>query len=110
MEEAQKILWGAAALISLVPVAQVIINAVNLGRTKAKDDKSDGAQSATVLVELGTIKGGIQDIKDEQKAQRETNVEVLQRLTAVEESSKQAHKRIDRLHEHGAHTEGERNA
>ena len=110
MDEAQTILWGAAALIALVPLGQVIINAINLGRTKTKDDKADSAQNATVLVELGTIKSGIQDIKAEQKAQRETNIEFVQRLTAVEESAKQAHKRIDRLHEPGAHTEGERHA
>ena len=96
------ILYGLVFLLALVPLVQLIINAVNSSRNKSKDERNDGAQSATVLVELGTIKGGIQDIKDEQKSQRETNVEVLQRLTAAEESVKQAHKRIDRLHEPGA--------
>lgn len=93
-------------ILALVPLAQLIINAINAARNKTKEDKNDSAQNATVLVELGTIKGGIQDIKDEQKAQRETNIEFVQRLTAVEESAKQAHKRIDRLHEPGAHQDG----
>lgn len=93
-------------ILALVPLAQLIINAINAARNKTKEDKTDSAQSATVLVELGTIKSGIQDIKDEQKAQRETNIEFVQRLTAVEESAKQAHKRIDRLHEPGAHQDG----
>lgn len=93
-------------ILALVPLTQLIINAINAARNKTKEDKTDSAQNATVLVELGTIKGGIQDIKDEQKAQRETNIEFVQRLTAVEESAKQAHKRIDRLHEPGVHQDG----
>lgn len=100
------LLYGLVFILALVPLAQLIINAINAARSKTKDAQSDSAQNATVLVELGTIKGGIQDIKDEQKAQRETNIEFVQRLTAVEESAKQAHKRIDRLHEPGAHQDG----
>lgn len=100
------LLYGLVFILALVPLAQLIINAINAARSKAKDVQNDSAQNATVLVELGTIKGGIQDIKDEQKAQRETNIEFVQRLTAVEESTKQAHKRIDRLHEPGAHQDG----
>lgn len=102
------LLYGLIFVLALVPLAQVIINAINMSRNKTKDDKTDSAQSATVLVELGTIKGGVEDIKAEQRQQAKTNIEVLQRLTAVEESSKQAHKRIDRLHEPGAHQDGER--
>ena len=93
--QTESLLLGVAALVALAPLVQLIINAINLGRSKSKDDKSDGAQSATVLVELGTIKGGVEDIKAEQRQQAKTNIEVLQRLTAAEESVKQAHKRID---------------
>lgn len=92
-------------ILALVPLAQLIINAINAARNKTKEDKTDSAQSATVLVELGTIKSGIQDIKDEQKAQRDTNNEVYQRLSAAEESVKQAHKRIDH-HEAVGHQDG----
>lgn len=92
-------------ILALVPLAQLIINAINAARSKTKEDKTDSAQSATVLVELGAIKGGIQDIKDEQKAQQRTNFEFVQRLTAAEESAKQAHKRIDH-HESVAHQDG----
>lgn len=101
------LLYGLVFILALVPLAQLIINAINAARSKSKDERSDSAQSATVLVELGTIKGGVEDIKAEQRQQAKTNIEVLQRLTAVEESSKQAHKRIDRLHEPGAaHPDG----
>ena len=36
-----------------------------------------------------------EEIKSEQREQRKTNLEVLTRLTAVEQSAKQAHKRMD---------------
>ena len=36
-------------------------------------------------------------LNEQLKDQRKTNIEVVSRLTAVEESTKQAHKRIDEL-------------
>lgn len=48
-----------------------------------------------VLSEIGYIKANTDEIKQEQKEQRRTNTEFVTRLTAVEESAKQAHKRID---------------
>lgn len=100
------ILYGLLFILALVPLANVIIAAVNLWRSKNKDTKGDSAQTTTLLVEIGAIKSGVDDIKAEQKAQAKTNIEVLQRLTAVEESAKQAHKRIDRIQEGRDHQDG----
>lgn len=100
------ILYGLLFILALVPLANVIIAAVNLWRSKSKDTKGDSAQATTLLVEIGAIKSGVEDIKTEQKAQAKTNIEVLQRLTAVEESAKQAHKRIDRIQEGRDHQDG----
>lgn len=73
-------------------------------RNSKKDSEADGKQSGTILTELGYIKGGIDDLKNENREQRKTNVEFISRLTAVESSAKQAHKRLDRIegreHEH----------
>lgn len=100
------ILYGLLFILALVPLVNVIIAAVNLWRSKNKDTKGDSAQATTLLVEIGAIKSGVEDIKAEQKAQAKTNIEVLQRLTAVEESAKQAHKRIDRIQEGRDHQDG----
>ena len=102
----ETILYGLLFILALVPLANVIIAAVNLWRSKNKDTKGDSAQATTLLVEIGAIKSGVEDIKAEQKAQAKTNIEVLQRLTAVEESDKQAHKRIDRIQEGRDHQDG----
>lgn len=78
-------------------IAGVLFGLVTLFRNKKQDDTQEGRESGTVLSDLGYIKAGVDEIKAEQKDQRKTNIEFITRLTAVEESTKQAHKRIDEL-------------
>ena len=68
----------------------------NRDSDKTKEAKSD----ATILTELGYIKGGIDDVKAEQREQRKTNTDFVGRLVSVEVSAKQAHKRIDSIEQH----------
>ena len=62
-----------------------------------KEDQGEGRELGTILTEIGYIKSNTDEIKAEQKEQRKTNTEFYSRLSAVEASAKQAHKRIDRL-------------
>lgn len=78
-------------------IAGIVFGLVTLFRNKKADDNNEGRESGTVLSDLGYIKAGVDEIKAEQKDQRKTNLEFIARLTAVEESTKQAHKRIDEL-------------
>lgn len=86
---------------TIVAVASLIVAAVfgyaAFARNKKQDDSEEGKLSGTVLSDLGYIKANTEEIKAEQKEQRKTNIEFIRRLTAVEESAKQAHKRIDEL-------------
>ena len=75
----------------------IIISYAAFLRNSKKDSNDDGRETGTVLTELGYIKGGIDDLKAENREQRKTNTEVITRLTAVESSAKQAHHRIDRI-------------
>lgn len=59
--------------------------------------KKEAKSDATILTELGYIKGGIDDVKAEQREQRKTNTDFVGRLVSVEASAKQAHKRIDHI-------------
>ena len=52
---------------------------------------------SVISTQIGHIKSGIDDIKAEQREQRKTNTDFIARLTAVEESAKQAHHRLNRL-------------
>ena len=86
-----------SALSAVSTLCAIVFGYVAFSRNKKKDDADDGKASGTILTEIGYIKGGIDDIKSEQREQRKTNTEFVARLTAVEESAKQAHKRIDRF-------------
>lgn len=87
----------ATAVAIVAGIAGVVFGIVTLFRNKKQDDTQEGRESGTVLSDLGYIKAGVDEIKAEQKDQRKTNIELITRLTAVEESTRQAHKRIDEL-------------
>jgi len=75
----------------------IVLSYVAFLRNTKRDSNDEGRETGQVLTELGYIKGGIDDLKQEQRRQQETNIELITRLTSVEASAKQAHKRIDRL-------------
>ena len=64
-------------------------------RNKKKDNVEEGENKGFVASELGYIKAGVDDLKREMSEQRKTIGELGERVTRVEESCKQAHKRID---------------
>lgn len=75
----------------------IVLSYVAFLRNTKRDSNDEGRETGQVLTELGYIKGGIDDLKQEQRRQQETNIELITRLTSVEASARQAHKRIDRL-------------
>lgn len=92
-------------LITFVSVTIGIIGGVlaavfgikNSRRTDKTDNNAEGKKDGVILTEIGYIKSGVDDIKRKQETQDKQHIEVVTRLTAVEESSKQAHHRIDGL-------------
>lgn len=80
-------------------VCAILFGYLAFVRNKGKDSREDAEQNGVVLTEIGYIKSGVDDIKAEQREQRKTNTEVIARITAVESSTKQAHKRIDAMEE-----------
>ena len=91
--------WGT--LGTVFGIGGVVLSAVfaylAFSRNKKKDDAGAGQKLGTIQSDLGYVKAGIDDIKAEQREQRNINVSLSERVTAVEESTKQAHKRIDHL-------------
>ena len=85
-----------ALLISGVSVAFGIYQGVtNLKRNEKTDVKADTSQLTTVIVKLENIGTGIAEIKNEMNNVKNDNKESRERLIKVEESAKQAHKRLD---------------
>lgn len=83
----------------VVGLAGFVFGGVTFFRNKKNDDAEGGKKDGIVLTELGYIKSGVDDIKRKQEKQDARHIEVITRLTAVEASAKQAHKRIDRMEE-----------
>ena len=93
----------------LSPICAIIFGWATFARNGKKDTADEAKNDATVFTEIGYIKSGIDDIKQEQREQRKMNTDFVTRLTAVEESAKQAHERISRLEDitdHAEHSEG----
>lgn len=80
-------------------VCAILFGYLAFARNKGRDSQEDAEQNGVVLTEIGYIKSGVDDIKAEQREQRKTNTEMIARITAVESSAKQAHKRIDAIEE-----------
>lgn len=66
----------------------------NVSRVDVKRSASEGAE---LKAELGYIRKGVDDIRIDLKANEKQMAALGERVTRVEESSKQAHKRIDKL-------------
>ena len=90
-----------AVIVSIIRgVFAILFGLATFLRNKHSDDVGEGKKGGVVLTELGYIKSGVDDIKRKQEKQDEQNIEVISRLTAVESSAKQAHKRIDAVEKH----------
>ncbi len=84
-------------LSAVFGIGGLVFGIISAVRNKKTDDTKEAKEDGIVLTELGYIKSGIDDIKHKQEGQDKQNLEFVRELTAVEESAKQAHKRIDKL-------------
>ncbi len=81
------------------------------GRTELEDARAEAKNAQEVVQQLAqlnaemqkqsvviaNVNSGVGDIRVEMRSQRDLIQTMLERLTRVEESAKQAHKRIDRI-------------
>ncbi|HHT7143475.1 TPA: hypothetical protein ACTZ34_005439 [Bacillus cereus] len=81
----------------LIAVLSLAISYLAYSLNKTKSIKSDGQQSAEMKAELGYIRKGVDDIRIDLKASEKQMIALGERVTRIEESSKQAHKRLDNL-------------
>ena len=85
-----------ALLISGVSLAFGVYSGIsNLKRNQKQDDKNEASQLTTVIVKLENIGTGISEIKNEISNVKNEGRESRERIIKVEESAKQAHKRLD---------------
>lgn len=98
------IITAVTSVLAAVTSVLAAVSGVALGwagRAKAaKREAEESAEAEAVQrADVEYIKRGVDDMKVEQKLQGQRFEAFSERLTRVEESAKQAHKRIDRLEE-----------
>lgn len=64
---------------------------------KKKDAEESGSDRGVMASDLGYIKAGIDDLKQEHREDRQRMDAIQERVTRCEESTKQAHHRIDEI-------------
>ena len=84
-------------IIAIIGCAGTIIAIITAIIAYNKGLKKDGQSSGTLLSDVGYIKSGVDDLKRKQEKSEERHFELCERVTAVEESAKQAHYRINRI-------------
>jgi peptidoglycan hydrolase CwlO-like protein len=85
-----------ALLISIFALAFSIFFGLSTNkRNKTKDDKQDASQLTMVIVKLENIGNGVSEIKQEISSVKEDGRKDRECIIRLEESVKQAHKRMD---------------
>ncbi|GIO36190.1 hypothetical protein J41TS12_10510 [Paenibacillus antibioticophila] len=87
-----------AALIGLVSaLSGLILGWAGRGTTVRKEIKEDATIDATMRADIGYIRHSVDDVRMTQGQQSQKFDALTEKVIRVEESAKQAHKRIDRL-------------
>ncbi|EJR99257.1 hypothetical protein QRE62_01730 (plasmid) [Bacillus mycoides] len=81
----------------LIALLSLAISYFGYSLNKTRSIKLDGQQSAETNAKLEYISKGVDDIRIDIKANEKQMIVLGERITRVEESSKQAHKRLDTL-------------
>ncbi|PFW52604.1 hypothetical protein COL13_26475 [Bacillus cereus] len=81
----------------LIAIVSAVIGYFSYALNRSKEIKSDGQQGAEMKAKLEYISKGVDDIRIDQKASERQMVSFGERITRVEESAKQAHKRLDNV-------------
>jgi hypothetical protein len=81
----------------IIAIASAVIGYFSYALNRSKEIKSDGQQGAEMKAKLEYISKGVDDIRIDQKASERQMVSFGERITRVEESAKQAHKRLDNV-------------
>lgn len=86
-----------AALSVLATLSGIYLGWTARTKEMAKEYRTEGSAGARLQADVDYIKRGVDELRLEVKDQGRRFDELSERVTRVEESSKQAHKRIDRI-------------
>ena len=78
-------------------VTGFVLSFARFSRSRDNDLRTEAQREATINVKLDNISTGVQSLHTDIKTEQKARAELSERVAKVEESTKQAHKRIDEL-------------
>jgi hypothetical protein len=81
----------------LIAIGGLLMSFLTYQLNRQKETKTDTRQDAKIQAQLDYIGKGVDDIRIELRANQKDIGALNERVTRVEESSKQAHKRLDTI-------------
>lgn len=92
--------WQIGLLCTVTGIiVSFVFSLLSHRRSIKRDNESAGEGRGVLQSDIGYIKAGIDDLKRENRAVNLKLDNISERVTRVEESCKQAHKRIDEIKE-----------
>ncbi|NRS51026.1 hypothetical protein [Brevibacillus sp. HB2.2] len=88
---------GHLSITVAAAISGILLGGAGRSRAINQDIAQQASAGALQRADIEFIKRGVDDIRLDQKAQGKLFDELSERVTRVEESTKQAHKRLDRL-------------
>ncbi|CAG5091895.1 Putative uncharacterized protein [Thermobacillus xylanilyticus] len=86
-----------AAISAAAAISGIVLGWLGRSRSVRQDTATEASKDARLQADIEFIKRGVDDLRIEQRAQGKRFDDLTERVTRVEESAKQAHKRLDRL-------------
>lgn len=85
--------WISAAGV----IVAILMNLRGYKRTNAGDASANAEKLTRIETTVYSVRDGVDDIRVEMRSQQNQINSVIERVVRVEESDKQAHKRIDNI-------------
>lgn len=86
-------------ILTLLTIVLGVLTILNFVNGRKKESKDSGAEMGAINQKLDNLVERTEEIHTDVKELRAASVETGKTLSAVQESAKSAHKRIDRLEE-----------
>jgi S-adenosylmethionine:tRNA-ribosyltransferase-isomerase (queuine synthetase) len=90
---------GNTLIGAIIAALSLLVAYLGYQLNKQKEVKSETIQDAQLRTQLDYISKGVDDIRIDLKANEKQMIALGERVKRVEESAKQAHKRIDTIQE-----------
>jgi peptidoglycan hydrolase CwlO-like protein len=85
----------SVALAIISTSAAIFFGIKSIRHNQKKEDQNEASQTATIITKLDGIEKGVDDIKEELKNVKAEVRDDHDKIIRLEESTKQAHKRLD---------------